>query len=323
MTRIHFSSTRPRIGIFTQWGNNVGGGHVARCMRLLEILDSSGELLYGVFNSEIAESKEYILPHSRNINWLDVCIFKQLICDFSHIVIDSYKLESVLYETALAQQKEVLIFDDIFASYPDEAFVLNGALSAESKLKDKTNKRRFFGVGYNLASDEFRYTRKVHTKIQNILITLGASDVYNVTQEILNILQSHYADFAIHLHIVIGSFNTHQIHTTLPHTIYHNLDSSAFADLMRRCDIALSAGGQTLYELALSELPTLIYITAPNQTFQAQAFSKTGGMKITNVTNLTTDIQICSYAKRKQMAHILSCLDIGKHKSQINAFISA
>ena len=48
------------------------------------------------------------------------------------------------------------------------------------------------------------------------------------------------------------------------------------SDYMKKCDLAISAGGSTLYELCACGTPTIQYTLADNQLGAARAFSEQG-----------------------------------------------
>lgn len=56
---------------------------------------------------------------------------------------------------------------------------------------------------------------------------------------------------------------------------------SDLSDVMRRCDLAVTAAGSTLYELCASGLPAIVYYMADNQRMGAEAFaSRTGTVNL-------------------------------------------
>lgn len=345
------------IGVFTEWGKSVGGGHISRCERLLEVLDSQE---FWIYNNQTHISTSYMPKNSSSINWLNKQTFTHLIKKCSHIIIDSYLLDdSSFYEIVLGAQdnkenkgnkdnkaqKKLLILDDYFRTYPKDAFVLNGALNAQNKINNQDNNiknnpakahnqntkthakstqsiksaplKRFFGAEFNLANQIFKQPRITRDRIQNVFVMFGASDKDNLTQQVLHALESSplFCDNKICLHIILGAFNANHPQTTLPHRIYRNVAPKELCEIMTLCDIAICAGGQSLYELALNALPTIIFIVAQNQLFQANAFSQYG-MKISTLRHLTTDINLNS-KQRKHCSKLLESIPIGTQTYRI------
>ncbi len=321
-----------RIGVFSSWGDGVGGGHFMRVFRLIshfKLLDKTQFFNNYDKNALIDEVQSHF------INWLDISAFSEAIKPFSHIIIDSYEASDLHYEIAIKDSKRLLIFDDLFLDYPLEAFVLNGAFGAESRIHNSINcsTSRFFGAQYNLAPKIFKQNRQINKDIinqdiKNVFICFGASDSADFTNFVLESLDSKTIDSKIwqnmHFHIVLGALNSNKINKNalcnIKHTIYQNLDSTKLANLMSLSDVAIIAGGQILYEIALSKLPSLVFITAENQRFQASALSDLNGVKITDKQNFISDFSALSFDKRAQMSEALGRLNIGTKINEIGEF---
>lgn len=206
--------------------------------------------------------------------------------------------------------------------------ILNGGLGSEYLLCEVKNKIHnlssdlggtllryfvennvFYGGQYFLANTDFIYKRaKQRVRIKHILITFGASDYLNATQQTTNALNEIFKNLEgnlecifearVCLHIVLGEFYPHKFMPTfsanlmqnnissptskLTYKIYNNLKPQDFALLMSKCDIAISASGQSLYEIALNTLPFITIPTANNQLPQSKAFAKSGGGIVLN-----------------------------------------
>lgn len=98
-----------------------------------------------------------------------------------------------------------------------------------------------------------------------VLITTGGGDSENIAGKILNKIYARRLEF----HMVMGQFHPHfqemkelekeyaNIH------IHHNVTN--MAALMGLCDIAVTAGGSTIYELAAVGVPFICFSYAENQ----------------------------------------------------------
>ena len=79
---------------------------------------------------------------------------------------------------------------------------------------------------------------------------------------------------------------------------------SNMAQLMRNCDLAVTAAGTMLTECAASTLPVIYYQVADNQKYNVEFWQKTGGMvfagdvsgseadRIQTLNNITDQIQV-------------------------------
>ena len=222
--------------------------------------------------------------------------------------------------------------------------LVNAALYAQNLLDSTTTlqepSRRFrigtscayLGASFSLAPFAFANTAKSTTKapIRHILITLGASNTQNplVFLQALESLRSDIArntesssdsvyikesilarDFHIH---IVGTMHNPKEFASAYHHFYGLLSQSAFAELMGQCDLALSAGGQTLYELALNTLPTIIFPIASNQLAQSKAFAKSGAMMLCETHQLELDSNTFAFndpaVLYTTLKHTLLCL---------------
>ena len=101
--------------------------------------------------------------------------------------------------------------------------------------------------------------------ILEVLITVGGGDPGNIAGEILK--RIYRDDFLFH--IVTGRFHPEfqrmQELEKAHNNIYIHHDVKDMAGLMRRCQIALTAGGSTVYELAALGVPFICFSCAENQ----------------------------------------------------------
>lgn len=168
------------------------------------------------------------------------------------------------------------------------------AKSSKKLLRVFIKNNVFYGVKYFVANADFDFARVGKKKhIKDILLTFGASDTQNYTQKTIDALnqiistqKKHIFGSKVCVHIVLGEFYPHHLvpksintksatnPTKMTHNIYQNLSPKDFARVMKNCDIAISAGGQSIYEIAQSELPLVIIPTATNQLAQSSAFAK-------------------------------------------------
>ena len=131
------------------------------------------------------------------------------------------------------------------------------------------------GPQYLMLREEFsdKSNFVVHPTVHNILVVLGGSDSLELMPGILSMLDDMQDDFVINA--IIGPFannenNVRQVIDKSRHVInlFHSPD--AIQELMLQADLAISAGGQTLYELLCLGCPTVAIEVALNQKKQFQ-----------------------------------------------------
>jgi len=171
-----------------------------------------------------------------------------------------------------------------FAPHPFPCqLVVNGDAHARQVSYQSTSgdTRWLLGPEYSLLRPEFWHVapRMVRGEVRNILVMLGGADPYNLMPSILEAVDRLPGSFT--LTAVIGPFFEHRAEVESavqraghPARVIHSPD--AVRDLMVEADLAVSAGGQTLYELARVGCPAVSIQISANQEGQSQVFHDAG-----------------------------------------------
>lgn len=170
--------------------------------------------------------------------------------------------------------------------------VVNGDGHACQLLYHSSSRDTIFllGTEYSILRPEFWKIpkRTLRDVAQNILLTLGGDDIYNLMPRILGLLGELPGTFFVTA--IIGPFfdNLAEIeiaakNARYPVRLIHAPD--AVHKLMLNADVAVSAGGQTLYELACVGCPTVAVRVASNQDGQLQVFAKEGFLRVVGRAN--------------------------------------
>ena len=121
---------------------------------------------------------------------------------------------------------------------------------------ERNGKKIFAGKDYLILNPEIVDCRRKRTTLDKILVTLGGSDTYGVTVQVVEILKRKgmVAD------IVIGPNFRHRKELAAAITeefhVYENVPS--LIKFMRAYDFAITGGGVTCFETSASGLPSLI-----------------------------------------------------------------
>ena len=233
------------------------------------------------------------------------------------LITDSYELEqSYLIELKEVVDKLISIHDFVPYAFPSD-IVVNGNIYAPKLDYQSTTAKTDFLLGpkYTLMREEFQDLSRntINKDIKSLLITVGGSDKLNLTPKIIKAVEGLEQD--LHLDVVVGPGfeNTAEILNTtqdIDLEIALHFNVAKMSELMLANDIAISAGGSTLYELAATGTPALTLLQADNQIKVAQAMAEAGtiinlgfGDKVAGdelsaeLKRLTNDFQ-----KRKEMS---------------------
>jgi spore coat polysaccharide biosynthesis predicted glycosyltransferase SpsG len=101
--------------------------------------------------------------------------------------------------------------------------------------------------------------------VTDVLITTGGGDEHNIAGAILDRIGRPDVVY----HVLVGRFSPHfaewQRRADAEQSIKIHYDVQDMAELMCQCDLAVSAGGSTLYELAAVGVPFVCFSYAENQ----------------------------------------------------------
>lgn len=185
------------------------------------------------------------------------------------ILVDSYYATDE-YLQGLRRFGTVALMDDLGQKkYPVDAVInynVTADLESYRRRYGNTNVRMLLGSAYAPIREQFsRRDYRVRKKAGTVLITVGGGDAENVTGRILKEL----FDEKLEYHVVAGRFNPHyqalmQMAERHKNVTLH-CDVTDMAGLMMTADIAVTAGGSTVYELASLGVPFICFSCAENQ----------------------------------------------------------
>lgn len=271
-----------RVSIFTEGGKTIGFGHITRCMALYQGFKENGltpEMI--IAGDESIEELVEGINH-RLFNWLDDDKGAARILEISDIaVIDSYLADIGFYRQVSGLAKLGLYIDDNKRLDYPKGIIVNGSIYAKdlNYLKDNGN-AYLLGTGYALLRKEFWSVpeKAIKETLQTVMITMGGSDKHNVTGRVLEVLVEHFRQLAKKVIIGKGFGYIEEVKKIADkNTVFvYSPDAAGMRQMMQEADVAISAGGQTLYELARVGLPALAICLADNQRLNIQGWQKEG-----------------------------------------------
>ncbi|AWI03689.1 UDP-2,4-diacetamido-2,4,6-trideoxy-beta-L-altropyranose hydrolase [Clostridium drakei] len=247
------------------------------------------------------------------------------------LITDSYDIDEYYFSKTKNAFSRTAYIDDMNLYYYDVDFLINQNIGAEKfNYKTNENSKLLCGCKYVMLRKEFKNIEEkcVPETVKNIMITVGGADPNNITLKLLSWVKSLNYNF----HVVIGpSFNNIEQLKEFESArikLYHNVD---MCSLMQKVDMAVSACGSTLYELAACKVPTIGIIIADNQQGIACEMHKQGIIRNIGWYNeLDEDTFIKAigdisdnYDLRKNMGLKASKLIDGKGAERISNIITA
>lgn len=267
----------------------IGMGHVMRCLSIAEEFRRRGEkvifLVADNRSEKIIVSKGFqiICLHSA---WDDLdkevesLINVIEIMKISVLLIDSYYVTENYLRTVRKYTKTIYIDDVDAFLYPVDLLVNYNIYADQLCYKERyqaagLDTQFVLGCSYVPLRAEFSNVNKeIKEKVSNILITSGGTDTYNAIGNILETLCRQAWFDGLEYHIILGRFNVHIEELKERWKQYENVhlltNVPNMSEYMRCCDIAITAGGVTTYELCACGIPSIMYTLADNQLQIAQ-----------------------------------------------------
>ena len=286
-------------GIRADGNNQIGIGHVMRCLTIAEALRGKGEeVIFLTADTSCAEliRERGFLHRSLDTDFADMESELVRLCaimDELHInrlLIDSYYVTKEYLENirkyaytiylddvdSFPYPVDLLINYNVFAKATDYPYgveyVPNGINRTCYEKETLTN--ILAGPRYAPVRSEFTaHPMEVRKKVANILISSGGSDAFNLSAKIANVLLD--STDAV-LHVVCGPFNLHKdklyvLADSQKRIVLHENVKDMW-NLMQNCDMAVSAAGSTMCELSAASVPSVTFSFVENQRRIAETF---------------------------------------------------
>lgn len=259
-----------RALIFTEGGSKTGLGHISRCSSLYEELSERGfEVKLIIYSDidyfEIIKDKQYVVE-----NWLSPDYLLSCIKPSDYCIVDSYLAEEQLYHLISKLAKKALFIDDNGRIKYPKGIVVNPSLSNQAvKYPNNDTDCYLFGAKYIILRSPFINVKRenINIQVKEVLITIGGTDIHNLTLQILEELRKSYSN--IKYNIVWGNAlkNVEEIESIGLKNVnfYENLTADEMKSIMLRSDFAITAAGQTIYELLATQTPFIPIKVAGNQ----------------------------------------------------------
>lgn len=292
----------------------MGSGHVMRCLALANDLREQGSDITFICREQpghliaLIESLGYGLlrlpfvagtPHGNlaHSHWLgatqaeDARQTLEALKPLGHmhcLVIDHYALDADWEAAMRSITERILVIDDL----ADRVHDCDVLLDQNLHLADMNNRYEKLvpphsnilqGPKYALLRPEFKRVaanQKMRDGVvQRIFVFFGGSDPTNETGKALRAIKKlGRKDVAID--VVVGSANLQQEEISsfcaqLENTRFHKQVNN-IAELMSAADIAIGAGGGTMWERCCLGLPTIVVSVAENQQSACEALARLG-----------------------------------------------
>jgi UDP-2,4-diacetamido-2,4,6-trideoxy-beta-L-altropyranose hydrolase len=225
----------------------------------------------------IVFNTDYTKPEQELSVWREMLIAM----DSPLIIVDSYFVTDKYLMELRRIGKLVLMEDFGGMAYPADVLINYNIYSKQLSydMLYSQNTMLLLGCSYVPLREEFiKVRRRGREAVMKVLITAGGADEYNIAGALLQRLRIEPDLKSLILHVVAGPLNKNilmleQLSANDPNIHIHR-NVTDMAGLMQRCDIAISAGGSTLYELCACGVPTVSFSYVDNQLQGVKEFHR-------------------------------------------------
>ena len=275
-----------KVKIFTEGGGEIGLGHIGRCCSLYDELNERGIsaefIIFGDINGlSILQDKNV-----SNTDWFSYDYLSSHIDPSDYCIVDSYLATGEIYQAISRQAKKALFIDDHMSMAYPKGIIVRPSLYKNKpvgKCKGPEHMLRKGREHIYLTGADFIPLRRAFAagngpdpkrSREEVLITMGGTDIRNLTPIIIEHLCRKYSDMKFH--IVADKDKTELFREKRPDHVlcYHNIDGAHMKELMLKSRFAISAAGQTIYELLATGTPFMAIKVIDNQADNVRALKE-------------------------------------------------
>jgi len=268
----------------------IGTGHLMRCLSIADAVKKRGGTATFIIADELVEAMLSERGYSvvclySEWNNLETEIEKMVSLIETHsvdrLLIDSYFVTPE-YLQRLRELTYVIYIDDLDAfHYPCDMLINYNCYADKFDYPARyPGPSLLLGCQYAPLREEFSdLPIRVPAKdVKSVLVTTGGIDPFRAAEKIVRNAKTSLDLKHLIFHVVAGRFNPNIEELTRLESefdgVFLHWNIQKISQLMLDCDIAVSAGGSTLYELCACGTPTVTFALADNQLNGVNGFGE-------------------------------------------------
>jgi len=294
-----------KIGFRVDTGNIVGAGHLMEVIAIYKNLTKRFDLnpmfitvendyvipklrqvgierIYPIANNTIAEE----LTENDDID-MTISILKKN--QYEHLIVDLPNRTQSYYKMLSENTKGTYaILDNDAHKQITSALAINFSISQDVNFYDGFQDREKYLIGpkYIPLNESILEYKPIEIKdnVERIFLNQGGSDPHGITAKVIRSLEKLAGNYTIDVLIggLLNPYNKKQLKDALQsstkhkYNLYENITQQSVYEQMEKADIAITAAGNTLYELAYFGIPSIMI--APRVEFLkiTESFEKLG-----------------------------------------------
>ena len=317
------------IGIRVDVNETIATGHFMRCLSVAQGLRSAKSdvlIISADKNTKVLSEQYQFQVVQLDTKWDDMDSEVDILIDiirkyrFDKLLVDSYYVTE-RYLRKLSEYVKLIYIDDIDKfKYPVDTLINYNAyfnIFNYDQMYKGTKTKLILGPRYAPLRSEFRVINKiVNEKVENLLITTGGSDTYGIAEHLIETVIKNEGLRHLSIHIIVGRYS--MIDETIDLKMYPNIcvhkSVQSISNLMKQCDIAVTAGGSTMYELCACGVPSVSFSFADNQVFGTEALDNMGLIPYSG--DVRNGMYQCKAKIADNIQYYINNCEVRKQKSQ-------
>lgn len=281
-----------KLYIRVDMNQTIATGHVMRCLSIAEAARDEGAdaifILADAQAEDLIHSKGFrtiVLNSAWNGLEKELPDLLDLIAkeNIETLLVDSYYVTENYLE-ALNHATSVAYIDDLNSfHYPVDTLIAYANYWKKMNYEENyPDTKLLLGCSYVPLRKEFQNLppKLIRENVENLLILTGGSDNLGISENILDhILLEQYKKVDVICGRYFEQFDYLKTKYSNCQNVHLHKAVDNIIDYMLDADLAVSAGGTTLYELCATGTPTIMYSFADNQLDNVSQFAEDGIMR--------------------------------------------
>jgi spore coat polysaccharide biosynthesis predicted glycosyltransferase SpsG len=280
-----------RVLLAADGGPEIGLGHLGRALATAAALEAEGAWAGvaapsdGAFRARVAARARPITIAgwpAWDVAALDALVAAARTAGAGTVVVDSYRADDDALERLRAAGLRLASFDDVAATPSPCHVVIDPSPGAAKRPRRSRHGDTRFLLGPRFAPlrPEFWLppARKARDRVESVVLTLGGGAVPTLVERLLAALDAAPGDFVVDP--LVGPFGDPAALAAAVarcrRVVRVHHDPPDVRTLLLEADVAVSAAGQTLFELAWAGCPAVAIAIADNQQANLAGFEACG-----------------------------------------------
>jgi len=289
-----------------------GYGHLFRCKAISQAFSEVGIEYNFIVNSKIDHLN---LINNRKLYCFDWYKDKKklfnILRDEKNIILDTLSIKKNLFNEIKKNAKNFVYIDDYKRWKHNKGVIIDWTINQRKKPNSK-NVKFLHGKEYAALRKPFwdLKKRKLRKQIKRLFVSFS-NDKNNLLPTVITEIRKVFPEQTLEI-VITSKTLLSRIRKDNKTNININLTDKRIKNLMLKSDLAIAAGGQTLYELAATGTPSIAIVSNENQFEDTYGFENIKFLKNCGnwrskdfISNLYKYLdQLKSYEARSKMSKI-------------------